>query len=846
MIKRLAPLLGVFLFGFALFLLHRELRDYHYRDVIRQFGWLSRRQVFEALLLTLVNYLVLTGYEKLGFEYISRPLKFRKVAVTSFIANAFSNNVSLAMLAGSSVRYRLYSGWGLSATEITKIILFYTLTFWIGLFALGGTVFLLEPVNIPRLLHVPFHSAHPIGWIFIFLILGYLAWVISRKGLQFREWELSPPSLKIALLEIVISSLDWALAAGVLYVLLPEQSTASFPVFLCVFLLAQVAGLVSQVPGGFGIFETVTVVLLSSTAPTPSLLASVLAYRGIYYLLPLGLASTLLGTHEVLERSPSIKRFASLFGQWVPTLVPYVFTFTTFVGGCILLFSGATPAVGSRLAWINDFLPLPVLEASHFLSSLAGVGLIFLASGLQRRLDAAYFFSVSLLGAGILFSLLKGFDYEEAIALTVMFTALLPARRHFYRRASLLNEPFSPGWVLAILVVLSCTLWLGVFSYKHIEYSHDLWWRFTLSGDAPRFLRAFVGVVGVALFFAWAKLMQPAQTEPALPIESDLEKAKSIIQESRETYAHLALLGDKSLLFNGAGNAFIMYAVQGKSRIALGDPVGPAEEAAELIWQFREMGDRHDARTVFYDVRQDYLHHYLDVGLTMVRSGEEARVSLPDFSIEGGTHKKLRYFRNRLEKEGCAFEVIPAREVGSLLPFLRRISDTWLEQKKTKEKKFSMGFFDPRYLLHFPIGVVRKGGETIAFANLWPGAQKEELSIDLMRYLPEAPPNVMEYLFVELMLWGKQEGYRWFNLGVVPLSGLENRAFAPFWNRIGAFVFRYAENFYNFQGLREFKDKFDPVWEPKYLIFPGGFSLAGVLTDLAVLVSGGVKGVFSK
>jgi phosphatidylglycerol lysyltransferase len=142
--------------------------------------------------------------------------------------------------------------------------------------------------------------------------------------------------------------------------------------------------------------------------------------------------------------------------------------------------------------------------------------------------------------------------------------------------------------------------------------------------------------------------------------------------------------------------------------------------------------------------------------------------------------------------------------------------------------------------------VVRHKGRIAAFANLWLGAEKEELSPDLMRFHPEAPENVMEYLFIALMLWGKAEGYRWFNLGMAPLSGLQNRALAPLWNRLGALVFRFGENFYNFRGLRQYKQKFDPAWEPKYLASPGGLALPRILAATGALISGGLKGVVAK
>jgi phosphatidylglycerol lysyltransferase len=157
-----------------------------------------------------------------------------------------------------------------------------------------------------------------------------------------------------------------------------------------------------------------------------------------------------------------------------------------------------------------------------------------------------------------------------------------------------------------------------------------------------------------------------------------------------------------------------------------------------------------------------------------------------------------------------------------------------------------MGFFSEDYLSRFPAGVIRKEQKIIAFANIWAGAEKEELSIDLMRYLPEAPYGVMEHLFVQLMLWGNREGYQWFNLGMAPLSGLQDHVLAPLWNRVGAFIFRHGEHFYNFQGLRQYKEKFDPTWEPRYLASPGGFALPRIFANIASLMSGGLKGLVTK
>jgi phosphatidylglycerol lysyltransferase len=104
----------------------------------------------------------------------------------------------------------------------------------------------------------------------------------------------------------------------------------------------------------------------------------------------------------------------------------------------------------------------------------------------------------------------------------------------------------------------------------------------------------------------------------------------------------------------------------------------------------------------------------------------------------------------------------------------------------------------------------------------------------------------MEYLFIEMMLWGHSQGFRWFNLGMAPLSGMETREAAPLWQKLGNWVARHGEHFYNFQGLRQYKDKFDPVWSPKYLACPGGMGLPRIIADIGALVSRGLKGVLFK
>ncbi len=841
--------IGLTVFSVALFALRHELREYDFRQVRADFQTIPAGDLWRAIGLTACGYLALILYDSLALRYVKHTLPAQRVAFAGFVAYAFSNALGFPLLLGGGLRYRFYTAWGLSSAEIAMVVAFNSVTFWIGVLFVGGIAFVVEPSATPAMMGLPISSLYPVGVVLLTLVAAYLfATAFIRKTLRVRDGEFSLPSPGLALSQVVVSSADWLFAGAVLWALLPDNTPhLTFLIFISTFLLAQISGMISHVPAGLGVFDVIFIALMKTYVPTTVLVGVLVLFRVVYYLLPLALAAVLLGTNEVIRGKTMFAKVARAAGGWVPGVAPVILSVTTFVGGAILLLSGATPALPARMRLLSTLVPLAVIESSHFIASLTGAILLVLSRGLGRRLDAAWWLTVGALIVGIISSLLKGVDYEEAIVLAIILAALLPARRHFHRRASLTAEMFTPAWTSMTIVVLGTSVWLGFFVYQHVNYSSDLWWHFAVRGDAPRFLRATVGATAILLLVAVQRLLQPAEVaDLTVADEGTREKVKAIVRASHDTSANLALIGNKSFLFSEGGNAFIMYRMYGNSFIAMGDPVGQPRERQELAWQFRELADRHSASTVFYQVRMHNLPLYLDLGLALMKLGEEARVKLPDFSLDGGARKGLRRVVKSVEKEQCTFEIIAEADVPAALPQLRAISDEWLAAKSTREKAFSIGYFDDRYMSDAPVAVVKRGADIVAFANLWQGAGHEELSVDLMRYSEGAPDGVMDYLFIQLMLWGREQGYGNFNLGMAPLSGLENRQLAPVWSRAGALLFRHAENFYNFQGLRAYKEKFDPVWEPRYLASPGGLSLPRILTNVSALVSGSLKGVVSK
>jgi phosphatidylglycerol lysyltransferase len=836
---------GTALFMVALLVLQRELASLHYHELTAALFAIPAGRLVLAVLLTAANYLVLAGYDLAAFTWAGLALDRRRVAAVSLLSYAIANSVGFGMLSGASVRYRFYTRWGVGAADLSRVVLFCTTTLWLGLLTVGGLSLALAP--LPALAAVPAHEhARAAGLVLLLVVAAYAVPAsVRRRPLRLFGLELAMPGPRATAAQFLLSTLDWVLAASVLWALLPA-GRVGFLAFVGAFLAAQLVGLVSYVPGGLGVFETVLVVLCKPALSAVDLLPALVAYRVVYYLLPFVLAIAALAGDEVWQRRHAAARVGSLFGAAAREITPRLLAVLVFLAGALLLFSGATPAAPGRLGWLDRFLPLAVLELSHFAGSVAGVALLLLSQGISRRLDASYYLTVIVLIVGIAASLLKGGDYEEAALLGILLLALWAARMEFDRRAAFFATRFSPGWMAAALSVVSASVVLGLFSFKHVEYTPELWWQFALGAEASRFLRASVGSGVLVLAFGLSRLLRPAPHELLPPGEEDLADAQKVIAGQGATLPFLAFLGDKALLFDEERAGFVMYAVQGRTWVALGDPVGPPARARGLVRGFLERAADFDGTPVFYQTTPERLHLYADFGLAFVKLGEEARVSLERFCLEGRENKGLRNTLSRLERAGACFRMVPREEVPPLLPELRRVSDEWLAGHRAAEKGFSLGSFDERYLMRFPAVVLEREGRIEAFANVWPGPDGRELSSDLMRHRPDAPNSAMEALFVHLMLWGKQQGYRSFNLGMAPLSGLESSAVAPLWNRLATFVYERGESLYNFQGLRAFKEKFHPAWEPRYLAWPGGLALPRVLADISALIAGGYRRMFLK
>ncbi|WP_394648436.1 bifunctional lysylphosphatidylglycerol flippase/synthetase MprF [uncultured Sphingomonas sp.] len=833
----LVAVLVLIALGFAA--MQQLTRELHFSQVRAALHALSPWQVAASIAFTALSYLTLTGYDVLALRIIGRPLPWRTAALGSFTSYTLSHNLGLSLLTGGSARYRIYTAAGLDGPDVARVIGIASATFWSGVVTVASVALLARtgPIDLAGIT-IPAALSHGVAAAVLVAVAAVVMLCGNASG-PLRIWRLSVPlpSVGQALAQIGLAVLDTGAAAAALFVLVQGADPALLPAFILAYALGIVAAVLAHVPGGIGVFEAVVLAVLPGDRSVA--FAALIAYRVIYYLLPLAVAVAILAWREGMRRRhllnhPLSSRLLRDGRAVANGIAPLALTAATFMGGAMLLLSGSLPSLHHRMGVLSRIVPLPFIEASHIAASLVGTGLLLLAPGLYRRLDGAFVATRALLLAGAAFSLAKGIDYEEATACLTLAAMLQWTRGAFYRRTALTQIRWSAGWMSAVLVVLAAAVWIGLFAYRRVPYADDLWWRFALKGDAPRFLRAtLAATVALAVALVW-RWMSPPRPLPAQ--HADPAAVAHVLALADRTDAMLATIGDKRFLFAESGDAMLMYQVRGASWIVMGDPIGERDDWPELLWRIRDKADQAQGRLLLYQVTGPVLELAIGMGLHVIKYGEEAVIDLPDFTLETPRLRSVRKAERAAARRNLSFRIVPAAAVAVVLDELQAISDEWMRAKDQAEKSFSLGHFNRDYLQRSDVALVMEGERIVAFANLWLTANHEEASVDLMRYRDDAPHGTMDYLFVNILTWARERGYRRFSLGIAPLSGISGRRLAPAWARAASLVFHHGERLYGFRGLRSYKEKFAPRWEPRYIAGPRGIAMIRTLRDLSRLI----------
>ncbi|HVN53866.1 MAG TPA: flippase-like domain-containing protein [Anaerolineaceae bacterium] len=606
--------------------------------------------------------------------------------------------------------------------------------------------------------------------------------------------------------------------------------------------------IITITPQGIGAVEGIMALVYESFGiPKDVAVIVPLVFRGLTFWLPLVLGFI------------SLRRVKS-FGIGEPSLpkdwdVHLIALFTGLVG-ILNVLSAITPARADRQAISDRFLPLTVQYGGRLTAVLSGFALLILANSLARRKRTAWLLALVVLLISIISHLVEGLYFEVSLLAVGLALWLLAMRDRYQAR----SDPSSVRQgVRALFAGALFTLVYGVTGFylldRHYSVNFNLWdavrqtivmyTRFYDPGLQPvtgfgRYFAISIYVVGAfTLFFALLMLIRPVIIrQPATGEER--ERARRIVEAyGRSSLARYTLLEDKSYFFS-SGGSIVAYAQKEQAAVGLGDPIGPAEDVSSVIAEFKQYCAKNDWQPAFYQVLPDNLEQYRGAGLDVVGIGQEAIIDLRNFTLEGKSAKDIRSPYNRLTRLGYQAKVYEPPLADSLLAELRSISDEWLKMMHGSEKRFSLGWFDDDYIRDSRvIAVHTPAGPVSAFANINPEYQKNEATIDLMRHREDAENGTMDFLFVSLFFWAKSKGYDTFNLGLSGLSGVGETPDDPALERALHYVYEHVNQFYNFKGLHKYKEKFNPNWSPRYLIYPGAGSLLPVAVALVEADSGG-------
>ncbi|MBS0562807.1 MAG: lysylphosphatidylglycerol synthetase family protein, partial [Proteobacteria bacterium] len=478
--------------------------------------------------------------------------------------------------------------WGLTPIQIAKTVAFCSLTFGLGGMVLGGAILFMEPQSVPffgeRLPHIALYAVGVGLW----AIVGAYVTLAKVVGVvRFRGHEVELPGWRMAIVQVILATVDVAITASIFYALLPPAPGLTWLIFLGVYVASYTAGLAANLPGGIGVFDTAMLLGLTPYMDAPPILGAIVVFRLFYYVIPLFLAGGMFAGNELLLRGgalfPSTRRPARMqaLAKWrEPDFAVAATTGVVALCGAMLLSIGVLVPTPD-LSWIDPDLGDVATQAGQFVPSLVGAGLIVLAIGLSQRVNLAWGATIALLTIGAAFTAAQGERLWVAAVLVLAILLLAPFRTCFYRHARLFSGPLQGATATPLFALVLCIVALAAFE-RHVRHLDDnSWWNIVLSREVPNSLRASVALaVAIGLLAIW-RLMRPGKVA-WLPWDADARRRMQVLGGIPAQSADGVVLGENE-------RAGIAFRRCGRVLLGLGDPAGEPADRVSAIWRLRDL-----------------------------------------------------------------------------------------------------------------------------------------------------------------------------------------------------------------------------------------------------------------
>jgi len=716
-----------------------------------------------------------------------------------------------------------------------------------GLYAFAGlfTVFLVGfPVIILFALSSKQHTQTAwIGLAGVVLILAaifLIAKTLKQKGKLYRVIVNKFPPAAQVIDEIFATNINNKKYAGTILFSSGVEFTGMFHIYIAMlalgvpasFSIAAIAYIVSILLmitspflRGLGAVEISLVYILEMYGySTVDALSITILYRVFEFWLPM-----------VLGIGSFAWRGRQLFVRIAPALL-------IFILGLINIISVVTPPLHPRLKLIRTFLPLPAINASNALVLFIGLALLITSAYMFKGLKNAWRLALLLSVLSLIGNLTKALDYEEAIFAGIIIILLLISRSQYRIRSS-------PKWIrlglLSVAIIFLSALIFGFISFYFIDVKHfgiDFTWRqslaytinsFFLGGDNPprpltTFGHQFIWLIHILGFLSWGfllfTLIKPfLKIEP--PNESGRERAKFLLsQYGNSSIDYFKIYRDKLLFFSELHDAFVSYRIANGFAIVLEEPVCAQENKAEVLEEFYKQCSKMGLRTAFYRVDENSILWFEQLRKQKIFIGQEAILDVENFTLEGRDKRSLRNALNSLQKKGYTTTIHKAPLQNDLVIKLKKISDEWLAAFNKEEQVFSQGLFDPMEIIHQDVITITDADRNMAaFLNIIPDYSPGECTYDLIRKTADAPGGCMDALIIKMVDYAKEYNCHYINLGLVPMTGIMQP------NSPAEQLIKYAseklKRFKQYQGLRNFKEKYATIWEDKFLVYENDYDL---------------------
>ena len=840
-------LLGIY------FIKHEKAEVLQVKSVLLQ---ANKSLVLLGILLVLL-FSVVQGWM---YQYSFRAVQKNISLLSGILIYLKRNFISVFIPAGMITNIFFFNKGIEEKYGIDKTYSYYASTIF-SLCSIASSILIAIPALFLLFLKGGINANISVGIISISAVLGiliYLIFSIKNNGLVFRLLEKKAPEIadtlnllrtypikKIEVLKVVLfSCVIEIIGVAHLYIsMIALDLPPSIMVAIIGYTLVVVILLSSPLLRGIGIIElSLTYALTFFGFNAVNALSVVFLFRffDFWAVLVLGIIAFVVKKESILFR---------IF----PALL-------LFILGIVNIISAITPALPERINVLQQILPLATIQASNWFVLFAGVIMLMIAIYLFRGLKSAWLLAVILSSASLIGHITKGIDWEESsLALTTLIFLLFTRKQYILKPHSRIKKMI---WFPAI-VAFSCVVTAGTIAFyfldtKHFAVSFSLWESFqeTLTiffllnidlNPITSFAKSFLlglHVLGLLTMIFWVYLfLRPYIFKDAIPLLEENQLAKQLVEKyGSSSLDYFKTYDDKRFWFNKEKTGFVSYKIASDYVLVLENPVAEtAEIQKKIILDFEADCRKKGLFIAYYRVPENYLELYKSLNKKILPIGEEAVVNLADFNLESSDRKGLRKVVSKLSRSNYVFKVYEAPQKEGFLQQLKSVSNDWLEEMNLKEIVFSQGIFSELELKNQSIFTIEnQEGQIQSFVNIIPDYIQGEANFDLMRKSKTAPSGTMDFLFVKMFEELKNRGYKSCNLGMVPLSGIDEPKNIQ--EHALQTAYEKLKRFSHYKGLYQFKEKFDPSWTMMYLVYDEYYDLIALPAVLKKIMKNRRKG----